>query len=56
MRPSGQQINFLKSNITFTPNVRRERKDTKRVLGLDGSLPHNTYRGPPTIIGRNNRS
>ena len=44
------------SNITFTPNIKkRDRKGINTSLGLDGSLPHDTYFGLPTVIGGNKR-
>lgn len=55
-KASRQQINLIKSTITFTPNISRaDRKRIKRHLGLTSSLPHYTYFGLPIVIGKNKK-
>ncbi|KAM6596535.1 hypothetical protein CsatA_007059 [Cannabis sativa] len=53
---SGQQVNFDKSAITFSPNVLpADRTSVLGILGLGSVATHDKYLGLPTVIGRNKK-
>ncbi|KAM6589756.1 hypothetical protein CsatA_012361 [Cannabis sativa] len=53
---SGQQVNFEKSAITFSPNVLpADRTSVLGILGLGSVATHDKYLGLPTVIGRNKK-
>ncbi|KAL5541131.1 hypothetical protein UlMin_043417 [Ulmus minor] len=53
---SGQQVNMMKSAITFSPNVDpRQKTAIMRSLNLNTALSHDRYLGLPTFVGRNKR-
>ena len=53
---SGQEVNFSKSAITFSPNVEEVvRVDIQGILGLERCGPHDKYLGLSSILGRNKR-
>jgi len=52
-KASGQQVNFEKSSITFSPNSNQDIKDrVGAVLGVDTETAHDIYLGLPTMVGR----
>ncbi|KAL5757923.1 hypothetical protein ACOSP7_020534 [Xanthoceras sorbifolium] len=52
----GQQINFLKSSVSYSPNVNTQaRLSFQNMLGLSGSSSYDKYLGLPTLIGRNKK-
>ncbi|KAK6119801.1 hypothetical protein DH2020_046456 [Rehmannia glutinosa] len=55
---SGQQINFVKSSISFSPNVNDSlRNDICCILGLEiSSVSHQNYLGLPSVVGCNKRN
>lgn len=47
-KASGQNINFQKSAVTFSPNVERELQDNLLgILGLNVTHSHDRYLGLP---------
>uniref|UniRef100_A0A803NHI3 Reverse transcriptase domain-containing protein n=1 Tax=Cannabis sativa TaxID=3483 RepID=A0A803NHI3_CANSA len=55
-RASGQQVNFDKSAITFSPNVQpADRTSVLGILGLGSVATHDKYLGLPTVIGKNKK-
>ncbi|KAL5550972.1 hypothetical protein UlMin_001148 [Ulmus minor] len=53
---SGQQVNMMKSAITFSPNVDpRQKTAIMRSLNLNTALSHDRYLGLPNFVGRNKR-
>lgn len=54
---SGQAINFQKSAIFFSSNVRRDKQDEiKSLLGVSNDLSNSNYLGLPSLIGRSKKS
>uniref|UniRef100_A0A5B7AER2 Reverse transcriptase domain-containing protein n=1 Tax=Davidia involucrata TaxID=16924 RepID=A0A5B7AER2_DAVIN len=50
---SGQQINFDKSSLSFSPNVPEDKREViKQILGVSLCSIHNKYLGLPSTIGR----
>ncbi|KAL5794824.1 hypothetical protein ACOSP7_003418 [Xanthoceras sorbifolium] len=55
-KASGQRINLLKSNITFSPNVEDDcSASILNCLGLANAQAHDKYLGLPTMVGKNKR-
>ncbi|KAL5781985.1 hypothetical protein ACOSP7_007014 [Xanthoceras sorbifolium] len=53
---SGQQVNLQKSNITFSPNVKRNLSASiLNCLNLENAQSHDKYLGLPTLVGKNKR-
>ncbi|KAK0577042.1 hypothetical protein LWI29_027074 [Acer saccharum] len=51
---SGQQLNFQKSMVTFSPSVDSQlREDLVSILGINLGNTHDKYLGLPSLIGRN---
>ncbi|KAL8159830.1 hypothetical protein V2J09_001367 [Rumex salicifolius] len=53
---SGQQVNFTKSELSFSKNVdRSKRQSIQQILGVWEVDKHSKYLGLPTIIGRSKK-
>ncbi|KAL8149291.1 hypothetical protein AgCh_006337 [Apium graveolens] len=56
-RESGQVVNYHKSAIFFSANVRMDKKqEIKDILGVQNDLGDNKYLGLPSLIGRSKKS
>lgn len=54
---SGQAVNFQKSAIFFSSNVRRDKQDEiKNLLGVFNGIENSRYLGLPSLIGRSKKS
>lgn len=54
---SGQAINFQKSGIFFSANVRRDKQnEISEILGVHNYLRNSKYLGLPSLIGRSKKS
>lgn len=54
---SGQAINFQKSGIFFSANVRRDKQEEiKEMLGVQNDLSTGHYLGLPSLIGRSKKA
>lgn len=52
-RVSGQSINYQKSGIFFSPNIRREKQmELSDILGVYNGITNTNYLGLPSLIGR----
>lgn len=53
---SGQSVNFNKSGIHFSSNVRRQKRDElSAILGVTKSLQNSNYLGLPSLVGRSKK-
>lgn len=56
-RLSGQSINFQKSGIMFSANVRRDKQlELANILGVTNDLRLSNYLGLPSLIGRSKKA
>lgn len=56
-RVSGQEINYQKSAIFFSTNVRRDKQqEIKQILGVNNELRDSKYLDLPSLIGRSKKS
>ena len=56
-KASGQMVNFNKSVISFSTNVKEDLlQSIQGILGLDAALTHEKFLGLPTLIGRNRKA
>lgn len=54
---SGQEINYQKSAVFFSANVRRDKQqEIMEILGVNNELRDNKYLGLPSLIGRSKKS
>lgn len=54
---SGQAVNFLKSAIFFSANVRRDKQEEiKQVIGVFNEIGDSRYLGLPSLIGRSKKT
>lgn len=54
---SGQAVNYQKSAIFFSSNVRRDKhEEIKNVLGVANGIGNNKYLGLPSLIGRSKKT
>ena len=54
---SGQQVNFAKSELSFSPNVSPvRREEIQLILGVREVEKHEKYLGLPTMIGRSKKA
>ena len=55
-RALGQQVNFSKTNVSFSKGVRPEKRTLiTHCLDIREVLSHKKYFGPPTAVGRSHR-
>lgn len=53
---SGQAVNFQKSGIFFSANVRRDKKSQiSSIMGVNNDLREGRYLGLPSLIGRSRK-
>ena len=53
---SGQAVNYQKSAIFFSSNVRRDKQtEIRNLLGVFNSIEHSKYLGLPSLIGRSKK-
>lgn len=53
---SGQSVNFQKSGIHFSANVKRaRRRDISNILGVFNGLSNSKYLGLPSLVGRSKK-
>lgn len=56
VQQSGQAINFSKSGIFFSANVRRDKQqEITGILGVSNDLSNSNYLGLPSLIGRSKK-
>lgn len=54
---SGQLVNYQKSRVFFSANVRRDKQnEIKDILGVYNEVRNNKYLGLPSLIGRSKKS
>ncbi|CAL1400234.1 unnamed protein product [Linum trigynum] len=54
---SGQKVNLQKSELSFSPNMKREQREAlAAIMGMKQVEYHGKYLGLPTIIGREKKS
>lgn len=54
---SGHVVNFQKSGILFSSNVRRDKQaELKGLLGVHEDIRHSKYLGLPSLVGRSKKS
>lgn len=53
---SGQAVNFMKSGVFFSSNVRRDkREEISGILGVFNDITSSNYLGLPSLIGRSKK-
>lgn len=53
---SGQSVNFQKSGMYFSSNVRQaKRNELSSILGVTNDLQHSKYTGLPSLVGRSKK-
>lgn len=53
---SGQSVNFQKSGIFFSSNVRQDKRtELSEILGVSNNLQDGKYLGLPSLVGRSKR-
>lgn len=56
-RSSGQSINFQKSGVFLSANVRRDKQlELTGILGVHSDISSSNYLGLPSLIGRSKKS
>ncbi|KAL8133871.1 hypothetical protein AgCh_009077 [Apium graveolens] len=54
---SGQAVNYQKSDVFFSANVRREKQEeNKRLLNITNDIGSSKYLGLPSLIGRSKKT
>lgn len=54
---SGQSVNFQKSGVYFSANMRRElQMEISNILGVHNEITNTKYFGLPSLVGRSKRS
>lgn len=54
---SGQSVNFQKSGVLFSANVRRDKQvEISNILGVYNDITHTKYLGLPSLVGRSKLS
>lgn len=53
---SGQSINYLKSGVTFSSNVKQDKRaEISAILGVTNDLQNSFYLGLPSLVGRSKK-
>lgn len=53
---SGQSVNYSKSGVFFSSNVRRDKQvEISEILGIHGDISTSNYLGLPSLIGRSKK-
>lgn len=55
--PSGQPVNYQKSAVFLSSNVRRDKqREIKQALGVNKDIGDSKYLGLPSLIGRSKKN
>lgn len=53
---SGQAVNFMKSGVSYSSNVRRDKQaEISAILGVHNDITSSNYLGLPSLIGRSKK-